>query len=333
MENFNEEAAVETLKKYVEGDLYILLSTVSANMMAGLSIPFIGQMDDGKILFLFSDLEYAKKYCVDCGYEVLDGIYPLSKIDKNNLPANLEMIAKIASHLGVTHIDFNPCHETDGFGVTIPWMQKVLNYDLNNISVIMSQAEMKKMMEENGGKAKAPLRFNPMPILGFSNPYVISPERKKQIDEIPLKTDITVGQFVDILKFMPLTELIYLSETINRKYIAKAKQENDKAAEKMLGNLFGVLDQVIIHVLTRLQLYTLLDNGETYIAQNRVAYVLYTDRFKYMGDYRYLEIDLKDFCDELESKGINSLIITAGPGEMHLSSVAAIREYMKANNI
>lgn len=331
MDNMNEEVAINTLNKYVEGDLYILLSTVSANMMGGFSIPFVGQMEDGKILFLFSDLEYARKYCDVNGYEVLDGVYPLSKIDKNNPQTNLEMVVKIAAHLGVTHIDFNPCHETDAFGVLIPWMQKVLGYDLNNISVIMSQEEMKRIMDENGGKVKAPLRFNPMQILDFSNPYFVAPERRKEIDEIPLDFEITVGGFVDVIKYMPLNELIYLSEVINRRYIRKAKEENNAAGEKMFCNLYGVLDQVIIHALTKLQVFTLLDNGETYINQGKVAYVLYTDRFKYMGDYRYQEIELRDFCDEMEEKGINSLIITAGPGEMHLGSVAAIREYMKAN--
>lgn len=332
MNDMSEEKAIDTLKKFVEGDLYILLSTVSANMIAGFSIPFVGQMEEGKILFLFSDIYYAKQYCEINGYEVLDGVYPLSKIDKNNVQINLEMVVKIAAHMGITHIDFNPCHETDAFGVLIPWMQKVLGYDLNNISVIMSQKEMKKMMDENEGKVKAPLRFNPMPIWNFSNPYVISDERKKEIDSIPLKNEITVGEFVDVLKFMPLNELIYLSEVINRRLFRKAKEDGNAADEKLFGRLFGVLDQVIIHALTKLELFTLLDNGETFINQGKVAYILYTDRFKYMGDYRYNEIELSKFCDELEEKGINSLIITAGPGEMHLGSVAAIREYMKANN-
>lgn len=325
----NEEEAINVLKGFVNGDLYILLSTVNANMIGGFSFPYVGQLENGKILFLFSDLDFAKLYCDNNGFEVLDGVYPLSKIDRDNVQTNLEMIVKIARQLGVTNVDFNPTHESLAFGVAIPWMQKVLDYDLSNISIIISEKEMNEIKAKNDGKM--PLRFNPLPIFEYTNPYFISPQRRKMIDDIPLKTEKTIKEYVDEIKVMPLNELIYLSEVINRVHIAKAKEEKRTEDEKMFGTMYGVLDQVIIHILTKIRLYTLLDNGETFINQNKVAYILYTDRFKYMGEYRYQEITLGDFCDELEQKGINNLIITAGPGEMHLGSVAGIREYMRVN--
>lgn len=327
--NMNEEAAIKVLQELVAGDMYILLSTVNANMIGGFSFPYVGQMENGRIIFIFSDLDYAKSYCDRCGYEVLDGLYPLSKIEQENIPANLEMIAKIAGQLGISHIDFNPGHESMAFGVTIPWMQKVLNYNLKDISLILSDQEMQMLKEKNDGKV--PVRFNPMKILGFTNPYFISPERRTQIEQIPLDNKKTVKGFVDILKVMPVNELIYLSEVINRRYIVKAKEEGRVEDAKMLSNQYGIVDQVIIHILTKLRIYTLLDNGETLIKQGRAAYILYTDRFKYMGEYRYKEIELKEFIDELDEKEVNNVIVTAGPGEMHLSSVAAIREFIKIN--
>lgn len=326
----NEETAIKLLKEYVEGDLYILLSSVNANMIGGFSFPYIGQMENGKILFLFTDLEYAKKYCVENGYEVLDGLYPLAKVEKENIPSNLEMIAKIASQLGVTNIDFNPGHESMAFGVLIPWMQKVLDYDLKDISIILSDQEMQRLKENNDGKV--PLRFNPMQILGFKNIYFISPERRAQIDELPVKSGDTIKDFVDIIKTMPLNELILLSEVINRKYVDQARKEGRAEDEHKFRAMYAVLDQVIIHILCNLRIFTLLDNGETLIKQNRASYILYTDRFKYMGEYRYKEIELKEFIDELEQKGVTSLIVTAGPGEMHLSTVASFREFIVTNN-
>lgn len=227
----NEETAIKLLKEYVEGDLYILLSSVNANMIGGFSFPYIGQMENGKILFLFTDLEYAKKYCVENGYEVLDGLYPLAKVEKENIPSNLEMIAKIAIQLGVTNIDFNPGHESMAFGVLIPWMQKVLDYDLKDISIILSDQEMQRLKENNDGKV--PLRFNPMQILGFKNTYFISPERRAQIDELPVKSGDTIKDFVDIIKTMPLNELILLSEVINRKYVDQARK---KVVQRMSTN-------------------------------------------------------------------------------------------------
>lgn len=326
----NEETAIKLLKEYVEGDLYILLSTVSANMIGGFSIPYVGQMENGRILFVFTDLEYAKKYCLDCGYEVLDGLFPLAKVIKDNIPANLEMISKIACQLGVTNIDFNPGHESMAFGVLIPWMQKVLDYDLKDISLILSDQEMKMLKEKNDGKV--PVRFNPMQILGFKNSYFISPERRAQIDELPVKCGVTIKDFVDVIKVMPLNELILLSEVINRKYVDQARKEGRTEDERMFKGMYGVLDQVIINILCNLRLFTLLDNGETFIRNGNAAYILYTERFKYMGEYRYKEIDLKEFINELEEKGVKSLVITAGPGEMHLSTVASVKEFIVTND-
>lgn len=328
-EEMDEQTAIRVLKELVAGDLYILLSTVNANMIGGFSFPYVGQLENGRILFLFTDLEYAKKYCDQCGYEVLDGLYPLAQIDPKNKPANLEMISKIANQLGVTNIDFNPGHESMAFGVAIPWMQNVLNFDLKDISLILSDQEMELLKKNNDGKV--PVRFNPMGILGFTNPYFISAERKEQLGMIPLNAKGTVKDFVDIIKTLPLTELIFMSEVINRRYIVAAREENRVEDVQMFNSMYGILDQVILYVLTKLNLFTLLDNDETLIKQGKAAYILYTDRFKYMGEYRYKDIDLLEFCNELEEKNIHSIIITAGPGEMHLSTVASLREFLKMN--
>lgn len=327
--DMNEQAAINALKEYVNGDLYILLSSVNANMIGGFSSPYVGKTDKGLILLLFSDLDYAKSFCVENGYEVIDGVYPLSKIVKDNSQLGLEMILKIARHLGVELVDFNPGHESLAFGVRISWMQQVLNYDLDDISIIVSEKEMKEIREKKDGNM--PLRFNPLQIFDFSNPYAISEERKDYISNIPFGNSATIQEYVDEIKFLPLNELIFLSEKLNRYYITEAKQKGELEEVRRLSNMYTVLDQVIINNMFKIKLYTLLDNDEVFTNQGRAGYILYTDRFKYMGEYRYKEIELVDLCNELEKKGVNSLIVTAGPGEMHLSTVAAIKDFIKIN--
>lgn len=330
--NLDEESAKQVLKEFVEGDLYILLSTVSADMIRGISFPYVGNLEQGKIILLFSDLDYAKNFCENEGFEVLDGVYPLSKIMKDNPQLNLEMTVKIAGVLGVTNIDFNPGHHSLAFGVTIQWMQDVLGYDKRNISVVLTKKEMEEL--EKGELTKGPLRFNPLPILNFSNPYRVSEKRMEELGKIPFNNSETVGKFVDNVKLLPLNELICLSEIINRRYMAQAKKENREEDIKNFGTMYGVLDQIIIHRLSRIPVYTLLDNGETFINKNKAAYIMYTDRFQYMGEYRYKETGLEDLCEELEQKDINMIFVSAGPGEMHLTSVSAIKTFMandKAN--
>ena len=174
--------------------------------------------------------------------------------------------------------------------------------------------------------SKIPIDFNPMPIFKFKDPYFIDKERKDELDVIPLKEYEDVKLYFDAIKDLSISELCYLSEVIKKTYLPRASAEGNKERMDILMAMYSVLDGIVIQKLNMVKTYTLLDNDEMFINHNQAAYLLYTDRFQYMGEYRYKEISLDGFLRQMEVNDVSYAIITSGPGHMHLTSSAAIRQ-------
>ena len=51
------------------------------------------------------------------------------------------------------------------------------------------------------------------------------------------------------------------------------------------------------------------------------------ERFKYMGEYRYREITVEELYKYAVDNEIDIIIVTAGPGEMHMTSPEQIKPY------
>lgn len=321
----SEEMATNVVKEFVGNTMYVLLSTVNANMIKGFSFPYVAELEGkGKGLYFFSTYEYAKEFVEENEYEILDGVYPLAKLVPGEKLNNFETICAIAAHLGIMYIDFNPGHPNVALGTTIPWLQKVFNYDLSKITLLMSP-KMKEELDKREDK-NIPVNFNPMPIHKFKDPYALSKEKKDEIDNIPLVDYDDVKKYFDVIKELSLSELCYLSEVIKKTYLPRANAEGNKERVDILMAMYSVLDGVVIQKLDKKRTYTLLDNDEIFINHNQAAYLLYTDRFQYMGEYRYKEISLEGFVRQLELNDVSYAIITSGPGHMHLTSTIAIRQ-------
>ena len=138
--------------------------------------------------------------------------------------------------------------------------------------------------------------------------------------------DDDVKKYFDVIKEFPLSELCYLSEIIKKTYLPRASADGNKERADILMAMYSVLDGVIIQKLDKKVTYTLLDGEEMFVNHNQAAYLLYTNRFQYMGEYRYKEISLEGFVRQLEAADVNYAIVTSGPGSMHLTSTAAMRQ-------
>ena len=321
----SEEMAQGVVKEFVSNTMYVLLYTVGANMIKGFSYPYVAELDGkGKGLYFFSTYEYAKEFVEENDFEILDGVYPLAKLAPGEKLNSFETMCAIAAHLGIMYVDFNPGHPNIALGTTIPWLQKVFGFDLSKITLIMSN-KMKEEMEKRDDK-KIPINFNPMPIHKFKDPYFVTDERKKELDAIPLTEYDDVKKYFDVIKEFPLSELCYLSEIIKKTYLPRASADGNKERADILMAMYSVLDGVIIQKLDKKVTYTLLDGEEMFVNHNQAAYLLYTNRFQYMGEYRYKEISLEGFVRQLEAADVNYAIVTSGPGSMHLTSTAAMRQ-------
>ena len=321
----SEEMAINIVKEYVGNTMYVLLSTVKANMIKGFSFPYVGELEGkGKALYCFSTYEYAKEFVEENNFEILDGVYPLAKLSPGEKMNSFETICAIAAHLGIMYIDFNPGHPNIALGTQIPWLQKIFNYDLSKITLVVSNKVKEEMEKREDGKV--PINFNPMPIFKYKDPYFVSAERKDELDVIPMTEYADVKLYFDAIKDLSLPELCYLSESIKKTFLPRASAEGRKERADILMGMYSVLDGTIIQKLLRTKTYTLLDNDEIFINHNQAAYLLYTDRFQYMGDYRYKEISVEGFLRQLELNDVGYAIITSGPGQMHLTSAAAIKQ-------
>ncbi len=324
----SEEMAINIVKEFTSNTMYILLSTVQANMVRGYSYPYVKEVDEyGRELFVFSSLEYAKEFVKVNDFEILDGVYPLAKIEPNDSLNSFESICAIASHLGVMYIDFNPAHPNIAMGVTIPWLQKVFGYDLTKITMLMSP-QMKEEMDKRAD-GKVPVAFNPMPIHNFKDPYSLSKERREELDKIPLDNGKSVEKYFEAIKGLNMPELIYISNLLSKSYIPKANSEGDKAKVEQYIAMLHVLDATIIQFMDRLTTYTLLDGEDMFVNNNQAAYLIYTDRFQYMGEYRYKEVSLDGYLRRLQMNDVNYVMITAGPGQMHITTPKAIEETLR----
>lgn len=326
--DISEEMAVNIVKEFTSNTMYMLLSTVQANMVRGYSFPYIRPIDEhGKVMFFFSTLEYAKEFIEENDFEVLDGVYPLAKIEPGDQLCSFESICAIAAHLGIMYVDFNPNHPNIAMGVTLPWLQKNFNYDFTKITMLMSPA-MKEEMDKRGD-GKVPIAFSPMKIHNFKDPYNLTPERRAQLDKIPIDNAGSVEGYFEEIRILNVPELVYVSNLINKSYIPKANSEGDKKKVDMFIAMLHVLDGVIIQHMDQIKTYTLLDGEDMFINHNQAAYLIYTDRFQYMGEYRYKEVTLDGFLRRLQMNEVNYVIITAGPGQMHLTTTKAIEETIR----
>lgn len=323
--DISEEMAINIVKEFTSNTMYMLLSTVQANMVKGYSFPYVQQIDEtGKVIMFFSTLEYAKEFIEEHDFEILDGVYPLAKIEPNEKITSFESICAIAYHLGIMYVDFNPGHPNIAMGVTLPWIQKHFNYDLTKITMLLSPAMKEEMERRNDGKI--PVLFSPMPIHDFKDLYSISKERREEIDKIPFDNEESVERYFEAVKVLEMPELIYLSNLLNKSYIPKANAEGDKLRVDMFIAMLHVLDGVIIQHLNQRTCYTLMDGEDMFVNHNQAAYLIYTDRFQYMGEYRYKEIPLESFLHRLEDNDVDYVIVTAGPGQMHITTTKAIKE-------
>ena len=101
---------------YAKEELFVMLSVAMANMMNGKSVPYIGKKESGEgSLFVFTSYERAKECMDECGYEVLDGVYTIGRIEKTDKYRNLHTMFSLALAMGVAHVEFDMGSE-DSFG-------------------------------------------------------------------------------------------------------------------------------------------------------------------------------------------------------------------------
>ena len=291
-------------KLYKDNDVYILLSTRSANMFTGQSTPYIGLMKDGrKILLVFTTYGYAKEYVDRHGYEVLDGVYPIAQIDRWSKFTSLYEICNTALQMGVELMDVDPGTE-QAVGFNIAWFMKVNYLKPKEASVVLTKSEIENF---NGN---VPLRMNMMPILDFEAKYVISDERKKEI----LSHIHAPNPYIAMMDDETLHENCYLMDALNTEIMPKEKAEGNPNMDHYYKINVWIM-QIIWDKLANSDIYVAVnrDTKEVHIKDNSL-YVLYTDFYKYMAPHEQRRLNNREeLVQTIIATGVNKIIVTDGP--------------------
>lgn len=312
-----EAEAVNKIKQISQKDeVYILLSIHKANMISGVSEPYIGQIKNNKILFLFGSYNQAKSYVDTCHYEVLDGIYLIGKLKKKDPFNSINNVLYLALQMGINLVDYNPCSE-DAFGFQIDWYIKTNNLESSQIGMMLSKQKMQSLFEQNN-KGIIP-NFNPINIENFNSSYNIDSKRAEIIlRHVFYGGETTNEMYMNFLQQETLHENCFVSDYINTKMIPLARQDNKDSDIEYFKQINKIIEMVVWDRLNEESIFTLVEKqtGQIYI-NNGFIYAIYTDLFKYMGRFDYKKLSGKSELKKIAlENNIRQIIVTDGPHGM-----------------
>lgn len=309
-----QEAILTAQSIFNSQDLYIMLSVKQADMTNGSSVPYIGAIENGeKILFVFTSYEKAKSYIDKIGYEILDNVYPIAKIDTEDKYRNFYQICNTAVNMGIHNIDIDPTTE-GAFCCKILWMLNVNGKEPEQASILLSREEAESIMKNNNGQV--PLRMNSMPVMNFTNPFKITEDRANELFQHIFNGGETVGDYMNnFYNNETIVENCFLCDYINSRFIPSVQEQGKKDDLAYFVQVSKILEKVIWNRVFEHKLYTITDKstGKPTI-NNQSMYLMYTDRFKYTGNYIYQEISDKETVMKfIEENNIHRVVVTDGP--------------------
>jgi len=308
----SSDEAIRIAKRILGLDqIYILLSTRNANMLKGISIPYICQLENrSKGIILFSKETYAREYIEMHQFEILDCVYPIGVLEKADKLNGLYTIMGTANAAKVDFLDFNPGFNDDSLGCSISWFMNI-NKLSSEISMLLSKQDLNKMLRENSDNIQ--LRFNPIKISDFDNKYILDSDTSKVILKKVFEGDSLEEQFT-IFSNESLFECCHTMDYLYTRMIPIAEKDNKIEDVKYFKAVAEKLELVIKVKLSEMKQLFTLANAETneIIIKNDAVYIIYTDRYKYMGQYKYMPLE-KSLERFLEQVGVAMAIVTDGP--------------------
>lgn len=309
------EAVDKRLKEiYAMESLYIILTTGIADFERGLSLPMVLMpKEEQRVILIFSDYEKAKRYVTIKRPMVVDGVYPIGEIKKDDKINNLDVICANAMAQGVTSIDFDVDDE-NGFGCKLTYFMQINKMDGQG-QIVFSKEEMEKIKANNG---KFVPRFNAMQIANFTNPYNLYKERADEVmDEILSDSGVEWAR-----ENAAVHELCYTANQLMFKAL-QAEKENEELGEKYKRTVDSI-NYIIFDKLAQLKKwYTLTnkDTGEIYI-KNGAVYLIYTPRYFNRMPEGTVQTELPPSVAELAyligDKPVKMVVVTDGPKIMHI---------------
>lgn len=317
------EDRTERAKKLAEAnELFILLSVSQANMLEGYSFPYRGVLEDGSLtLYLFSTYEKAQQFVLGSDYEVLDNVYPIGKLTKEDQFStliNTLIIANKIMNVGKFSIDETESYSIAEFLEMLDVKEYQVRIHLTNQEAEQAKAEAEKAKDNKAPKPQQmPRRFNPVQIANFTNPFIIPEERRKQLlDSIFVKEGETWEVcFRNFTEKQTLTENCFLLTILFLNYMPQAQKAGNEADLNYFAEVRHMLSTIIwAKIKNEKQLYTLVDpKTKEPIIHNESMCVIYSERLKYIqGNCEFVALEddgIKKIQQYVSEKNLKAVVV------------------------
>lgn len=294
--------------------VFIILDSRQTFMREGHGFPLVGNG-----INLFNNYDDAKD-CIDRNpIDRWESAYPIGSLEKSDKFTNIKNTVMIANALGIANVFLDETYyfKTEWFlnavGIKdrMEFNMRLTEEESNNVDSMMK-------------KSKISLRFNPIDLYEYTNPFEISDERKNELSHAIINPDGDNRR--DVLKSISkntLHENCFSQMLIRSQFIPMSIKKGDMNALSYFNMIQTVYAEAIVNQLSsNTSLFLLCDkqSHEVFIRNypmgddQKLFYVSYTDLFKHQGPLEYKKIaDLEEIRNFIKQTNVDGVVITDGP--------------------
>lgn len=294
--------------------VFIILDSRQTFMREGHGFPLVGNG-----INLFNNYDDAKD-CIDRNQiDRWESAYPIGTLEKSDKFTNIKNTVMIANALGIANVFLDETYyfKTEWFlnavGIKdrMEFNMRLTEEESNNVDSMMK-------------KSKISLRFNPIDLYEYTNPFEISDERKNELSHAIINPDGDNRR--DVLKSISkntLHENCFSQMLIRSQFIPMSIKKGDMNALSYFNMIQTVYAEAIVNQLSsNTSLFLLCDkqSHEVFIRNypmgddQKLFYVSYTDLFKHQGPLEYKKIaDLEEIRNFIKQTNVDGVVITDGP--------------------
>lgn len=326
---WDKDKVVARIQEYAAMDeVYVLLASAHSDYRLHAGTPLIVKMTENNLmLYIFEKYEDAKNFVIlnPAIAPVLDGVFPIGKVEKNHKQKNLHLLLAIANAMGVPNVNMDMESEKS-VGCQIPFFMEEAGME-TDLKKIVSADDYEQIATMVDGK----MAYR-MPVLSFveqDHTYEVSEAKKEEINQ-HLEKDADLG--VAYATTCTLPEMIYMLNQAGIRFDAarKAGKEEDTKKMNRMMNLMTI--PITDSILEKPFIYTLRNDDGSFALKNNFAYLLITNRFETgrsgEGKLSPASIDNESFMEKLEEAS-KIAVLTDGPNGLCLIDVHLMAEVAK----
>ncbi len=294
--------------------VFIILDSRQSFMREGHGFPLVGNG-----INLFNNYDDAKD-CIDRNQiDRWESAYPIGTLEKSDKFTNIKNTVMIANALGIANVFLDETYyfKTEWFLNAVGIKGRM------EFNVRLTETESNNtdsMMKES----KIPLRFNPIDLYKYINPFEISDERKNELSQAIVNPNgDTKTEVLKSISKNTLHENCFSQMLIRSQFIPMSIKKGDMNALSYFNMIQTVYAEAIVNQLsTHTSLFVLCDkqSHEVFIRkypmgdEQKLFYVSYTDLFKHQGPLEYKKIaDLEEVRNLIKQTNVDGIVITDGP--------------------